>query len=368
MKTLSLILISFILAGCGRESVPNSGPLPTPSTTAGEGIGTARGTINGGGGVGVRCGNSLEMLDLYEARKSGLTFSSAQASKEAAALMVSDRMSKHFWNVDTVEPEEHAQKLRELLILPIFEGRAFYNAVTKKSEDVNFVESLPLSNDYGNYELPKGCALEQIAFYSDSNTKLSIVRSAWNELDWMSKSVLAVHELIYMIHRRSGLDNLIPESLPKNSESVRKFTGKLLSLESLPTRSSGFSKSQPLYTCDGAMKNNPKENSTIAYAFDSEATGALTLVFNSIHDMDSFYQLRASFKSAKLSDLTDSTRPLTLERAELETTGSGEPTNFSVTLEKSVNGKPLFQLFHVANGKRIQIKDVQSLDCGKFED
>lgn len=368
MKTISLIIVTFVLASCGRGTVPNTGPVPTESTTVAGGVGTARGTINGGGGVGVRCGNTLEMLDLFEARQAGLAMAPAPASKGEAALMVSERMSKHFWNIETVEPAEHAQKLRELLIIPIFEGRAFYNAATKKNEAVNFVEDLPLSNDYGNYQLPNGCALEQIAFYSDSNTELSIVRSAWNELDWMSKSVLVVHELVYMVHRRTGLDNLIPEGLPKNSESVRKFTGKILSTASIPTRSSGFSKDQPVFTCDGNNRNRPEENSTNAYAFDSAESGALTLVFNSIHDTDSLYQLRASFKSAKLADLTEPTRAMKLQGVELEATGSGEPTGFSVSLEKAIGGKPVFKVYHLANGTSVQVKDAQSLDCGKFKD
>lgn len=178
MKLFKFFLIPALLAaGCGPAGAPDSGPSSINSTPE-AGTKSPMGVINGGGGVGVRCGSNLEMLDLYEARRSGLTPLPLPTSQNAAATMLAGAIAKHFWNIETILPIEFEKELLKNIILPIFEGRAFLNYETEKMENVKFVDALPLSNDFGKYKLPTGCQLEQIAFFSDAKTELSIVRSA----------------------------------------------------------------------------------------------------------------------------------------------------------------------------------------------
>ena len=209
MRKIAVFLIALAFVACGKSAVPNSGlnaPIATPPAQSAT---TANGTINGGGGVGLRCGDKLEMLDVFEARAQGLTFGTLSSQDEAVRL-VSMRIADHYWNPETIPQAKHRSLIASTLVTQIFEGRSFRNAVTNRDENVTYVGSLPLSNDFGKYKIPTGCALEQIAFFSDEQTQLSIVKAAWNKLDWLSKSVLVAHELVYMMDRREGLNGLLP--------------------------------------------------------------------------------------------------------------------------------------------------------------
>jgi hypothetical protein len=363
MKFFSLLLITAFLAACGRAGAPNSGPASTSSTPV-TGPQSQMGTINGGGGVGVRCGNHLEMLDLYEARMSGLTQLALPSSQDAAASLLASLIAKHFWNIETIPPVEHEKLMKKDVILPIFEGRAFHNYETDKMENVQFVETLPLSNDFGNYKLPAACQLEQIAFFSDAKTELSIVRSAWGQLDLLSKSVLVAHELLYMVNRRSGLENLRPKGSDHTSESARKFVGQLLSVESLPKKSDNFPPTDGVYRCNGGLEEKNKAP-TYFYAFNNVSTGKLNLVFNGIYGASSLYQLRADFKDAVVADLIDKTKSMTDESAELQSVGSKQRTNFVVKLSKSSNSDPIFKLYFSDSGE-IQVGEEQEIHCDKF--
>ena len=298
MKKYAILVLASAFVGCGRPAVPNSGVTPDLAPTSStDGI-KSYGTINGGGGVGLRCGEHLEMLDLYEARQSGLSFNALYSQSEAVKF-VAERIARHFWNVETIEPAKHAIAIAEHYIAPIFEGRPFQNSLTGKSEQVLFVDQLPLSNDFGKYKIPPGCVLEQVAFLSDTQTELSIVKSAWAKLDWLSKSVLAAHEVVYLMERREGLEGLWPNGAVRTSESTRRFVGHLLSTKSLVPKSDSVPKNGSLYVCDSKDRD---VTPTIFYAI-RDAQKKWTVVFKTILGKSSLYQLIAPIR--KMSDFNE---------------------------------------------------------------
>ena len=341
------IATTLLLAACGKGSVPYNGsskPSSTPGAPLGAPAGTppgaaTEGTINGGGGVGIRCGDRLEMLDLYEARQAGLKLVPVPASKEEAVSLVSARIARHFWNVETIPAPEHGALIASGIVAPIFDGRPFSNFKTGKDETVNLVDSLPLSNDYGAYKLPPDCKLEQIAFFSDATTNLSIVRAARERLDWLSNSMLVAHELIYLLDRREGLESLAPKPEKANSESARRFVGLLMSTNPPPVKSSEMPEKQKMMRC--SVPSAPEAERTYFYAFDALRSGKLSLVFNLIHGRSGLYQLRADFKNLALRDLTDPVGPAAAEQATLESVGSEQPNRFGIRISRSSQGEPV---------------------------
>lgn len=317
MKFLGAGLLFISITACqgpaGDRAVPMSGPATNSSPDVGLVSGTAlsgtalSGTINGGGGVGLRCGGKLEVLDLYEARAKGFTFSAADFILEAPtnqkiADFVGERVAKHYWNPESVTVEQTKQIFSKEILLPILEGREFMNFATGKPEQVRFVETLPLSNDWGRYQIPKGCSFEQIAYFSDVSTELSIVTSKWNELDSLSKAVLVAHELIYLVERRDGIEKLLGGSSSPTSESTRSFVGRLLSDRSVISKSAGLPLVSQLLRCssDDSFANAKEDPlATYFYAFKNKKSGETNLVFKQILGGADIYQLRAELEKNK---------------------------------------------------------------------
>jgi len=327
---LLFISITACQGPAGDRAVPMSGPATNSSPDVGLVSGTAlSGTINGGGGVGLRCGGKLEVLDLYEARAKGLTFSAADFILEAPtnqkiADFVGERVAKHYWNPESVPVEQTKQIFAKDILLPILEGREFMNFATGKPEQVRFVETLPLSNDWGQYQIPKACSFEQIAYFSDVSTELSIVTSKWNELDSLSKAVLVAHELIYLVERRDGIEKLLtgPGSISgatsgPTSESTRSFVGRLLSDRGVLSKSEGLPLVSQLLRCssDDSFANDKEDPlATYFYAFKNKKSGETNLVFKQILGAADIYQLRAELgknKSLSLVRSLDSPRKST---------------------------------------------------------
>lgn len=294
-RYLLLIAVLVGFAACSKSGGPNSvtspapvSPVSTPTSPI-----VASGTINGGGGAGLRCGGKLEVLDLYEARRAGLALvSTPQTAKDAVAL-ISWRFAKHFWNPETVPLAKHSASLASDVIGPMMEGHPFKNHQTGKEEDVQFVESLPLSNDYGNYQVPAGCKIEQIAYFSDATTRLSIVRSAWQELDFLSKAFLIAHELIYMIDRRDGVATLVSGPKLHTSEVTRRFVTRLFGRQALPSKSDSLPTDGTLQSCS---TQGPEAEATYFYAFKNTGKRETTFIFKTVLGRSSLYQMRADFE------------------------------------------------------------------------
>ena len=363
---LAPILASFVVA-CAPRGMTNSGlgvSVPAPGGLSGE-TPPAEGTINGGGGVGLRCGDALEMLDLYEARQAGIAVVAVPASEADAVALVSSRIARHFWNVETIPAEDHQRLIAREIVEPIFEGRAFLNAETKKTEAVEFVNTLPFSEDYGAYRLPPGCSLEQVAFFSDARTRLSIVKSSWARLDWLSKSVLVAHEVLYMVDRRDGLRKLKAGAPAETSEETRRFVGRLFSARPLTAKSDRMPPRSSLRHCIPVSMDG--KAATYFYAFDDPASGHLSLVFNSVRGFMDLYQTRVDFKQAVLGDL-DAPEGTIAETSALDLVGSGRASGFAVRLTKAKAAKPggslTFELLDVDPAGRTEaIGSPQLIQC-----
>ncbi len=340
MKTIitGCFLILHILSCGEKTSRKDNKSIPggqTPSQTDDLNV---DGTINGGGGIGIRCQGKLELLDLYEARKSGLSLIKPLASQQQATIFVADRMARHFWNPDTIPHDEYAAGLRKYITTPIFEGKAFMNYGTEKMEDVTFVNSLPLSNDLGKVEVPKNCGLEQVAYFSDSKTSLSIVEAAWNEMDWLSKSALVTHELLYLVDRRYGFENMKSNKPLYTSEQTRKIVGHLMSTTPFPTHSDGLPNRSLIETCSTDISVNDADI-TYFYAFENPTTKHLSLIFNQIYDYSSNYQMRADFQTILSDQVKEKSRGLLSETTALNFSGSGMDYGFKVNLSRANDGK-----------------------------
>ena len=360
-KLLPVILIG--LTACARSGELNSGI---------DRVGpTAYGTINGGGGVGIRCDGKLEMLDVYEARQAGRQPLPPPKSEAQAVELVATKFAEHFWNIETIPKNEYIKLASDKIIQPIFEGRPFMNFETEKEEAVKFVGSLPLSNDFGRYQIPSKCRLEQIAYFSDSKLGLSIVKAKFDELDWLSKSVLVGHELAYWMDRREGLGKLRIPKVRYTSEDSRRFIGFLFTVESLPPKTAQMPPADQVYRCHHS-NNVPKGTETYAYAFERPGSKTMSLVFNQIQGASSFYQVRADFPKLTLEkflntegdDLQD-TAHLVLNSAENNSTGLSR-TGFSLTITKKKGEAASLVMTDISLLKNRMVGKPQPFSCVKY--
>lgn len=355
---IALLTMIGLLIGCGPQATKNAGGEPFSGSAA-------DGTINGGGGAGLLCGNRLEMLDLYEARKAGLTLVDAPSTSDKAAELLSRLLAHHFWNIETMPERQQAEVIEKDLIKPVLKGHPFKNLETGKTEQVRYVDSLPLSNDYGHYQVPAGCRLEQIAYFSDKNTRLSIVQSAWDRLDWLSKMVLVAHEFMYMADRRDGFEELNPNLRSFTSEMSRKFVGRLISLDpALPAESDGVPLApHKLYRCDNTEGKDA--TSTHFYAFDG-GNGKLSLVFNSIYGRYGLYQSRADFQAVTLNDFLDKQTVLA-EVAPLVFVGANGDSGFNVKLLRNKGDDAVFELDLSERRESGAVGKSQIIRCDEYQ-
>lgn len=322
------------------------------------------GGSDGGGGVGVRCMDSagqtasFELLDLYEARQRNLTISHSPNNANEATELVVDLILPHFWNPDTIPVSETKKNTFEAL-LSIFKGTP-YVGTNGTLINVQFGADLPLSSDIGHYNIPAQCRLEQIAYFSDAHNVLHISQSHWNELNWLNRSALVAHEMIYMLERRDGLENFGKGGGKITSELSRAFVGSLFSTNSVTPKSTTI----PLnnyFVCRDDPHN--RDHLTYFYAFN-EHTG-LSAVFNVVHGWGSVYQLKAHFSGADLEELTNTEQGEIHETTPLILTGHPNSPSFEVQIIK-VKGAPAhFQAFQVLASGRVPVYQDQTLICDK---
>ncbi len=344
MRKLAIFLVACGFAACEKPPVPNNGRTVLPVAPSLTEVAKILGTFNVAGGVGLRCGGKFEMLDLFEARNEGRRFIEPGSQAEAIGFVAS-RVAGHFWAVGKVAHDEHIETVARDVVTPMFEGRAFLNPRTEQPEFAQFVESLPLSNDFANYHVPSGCKLEQVAAFSDESNRFKIVTSAWAGLNWMSKAVLVAHELIYMQERREGLHSLWPDGVARNQESSRRFVARLLSVEPLSSKSSGVPDSGGVFHCT----SKGDESKTEFFAFTSRHNEFFSLVFKTLLGRSSLYQLR--------SDLSDS-----MQAADVKAVGSEMRTRLRVNFDSKAEQSKISFVF-VNDGQVDPVSVTQDVTC-----
>ena len=188
------------------------------------------GTINGGGGKGVRCTKdghtTVEVLDLYEAKSIyNLTPLDLGNDEAKARSTLAKIFARHTHGPGHIPLDDYAVALE--------------NDVLKKfiDEKIHYVEApQTLKPVHDTFEplLEKGCELVQIAVFYDESA-LMIDHSLWNQLDVTNRTALMAHELIYAIARAAGVTN---------SMSSRKLVAHLLSKQGALPLLDGISKSE----------------------------------------------------------------------------------------------------------------------------
>ncbi|MBC7429710.1 MAG: hypothetical protein H7336_13925, partial [Bacteriovorax sp.] len=161
----------------------------------------------GNGGDVVVCKNSVELLDIYEARLNGhvLKNPEGQSYKGKLAHLLNkkliplqpERAKKYLGNLDTFESEA-----------------AFLPGIILNDVD-----------DAGMVAIPKGCKLKQIIIQlSDSERppgrkRYTVSLDLWNKLDDFNKMALVLHEIVY----REAISYKA-----SNSMIVRAFVGEII--------------------------------------------------------------------------------------------------------------------------------------------
>jgi hypothetical protein len=150
---------------------------------------------------------SAELLDLFEARATGVALRSASGDDEVEYLAFLDARQL----ITTSNPvlrttEERIRKLADYHKTV----RDFYR-FTAEGERV-----MP-TRDFGRLpQLPRGCRVEQLARFDDHQQIILIDSEIWSKLDSVNRVGLFAHEFFYRRYRNAG---------EANSELARKLLG-----------------------------------------------------------------------------------------------------------------------------------------------
>lgn len=302
------------------------------------------GGMEGGGGVGVRCGDKLEMLEVHESHLMRLELVATPNSEKEAINISSKIVGEQSWLPLFQSKEELVEFLKDAVIRPMFTGQPFLMSDIDgqaTTGSIEYVTDLPFSNDVGNYRINPGCKLEQIAYFSDGDKSLKIVKSSWDKLDWLSRMVLIGHEAIYSGDRdMKNLRDLKLEQKPKTSEWTRYFISKLFSLQGLLANSEGLPESN-YQECTG-IQNDNGDTYTHFYIYKTESGS--TAIFDFIAGRSESYQIKSNFKDLDLGQQTFTSR------AEIIYSGAGVPSEFEIEITKSNGADTVLKLFEVKNG------------------
>lgn len=321
------------------------------------------GTSDGGGGVGVRCPSNVspiafELLDIHEIKLEGKVISHNLQNEAEAIQLASKNLGLHYYNPSSISPNQYIDYLKSNFVQSIFNGEAFYNPIVDELTQVEFVDSLPLSNDIGDYSVKPGCSLEQVAYYFDDSNTLKIVSTKWNELSWLDKSALVSHEVHYFLDRFNGIEDFASQHL-KTSERVRRFTGLLYSTERVTPKYS-ISPKSGYYRCESNVDSEIRDTS---FRVHSTGHNEFTAVFASAQGYSSAYQTVAVFDGVPLDALLAWPEgEFVIEKPLVVLTDEVIP-NFSVRISKTWGRYPTLQVFMNKDGVKIPVASEEEILC-----
>jgi hypothetical protein len=197
-------LIAFLLLGGLIACSPNKKEVHnhyiTPdSQKNGEVTKYYDGVINGGGGKGALCTKNgqttLEVLDIYEGRQMhNLTYSTKLNSEEEMHNFIINKLVNHFVPSPDYDVTEY--------LSPHFK-KTLNDLILKNMRFTKDGQRLRQTNDSHEPLVDSSCEIVQIAVYYDEST-LIIDEDYWNQLSWLQRGALLMHEIIYFYARRSG--------------------------------------------------------------------------------------------------------------------------------------------------------------------
>ncbi len=255
----SLFLTAFIsllsLSACQQSSRSDQSQ-DTPAQKSGTSTSTdnggiSEGTINGGGGQGRLCrvgrNETLEILDLFEARSAGLTLLPQPKSEKEAFELALDLMVKHFWNPITVPKDQFKEILRTTI---------------KKEwlDKIRYIEDgkkLRRMDDTGTLIKDENCESVQIAIFHEDS--LLMDKKLWMQLDYLNRAALWVHEMIYFLEREHG---------ETNSISTRRLVGQMFSTAGARPRAEGVPTDLSKYVTCRIFDND--QDAGYAFVFESQ--------------------------------------------------------------------------------------------------
>lgn len=308
------------------------------------------GTRDGGGGIGVRCGERLELLDLHEARLNGLKNPYSPQSEKETIDDVTTLFGNLMWVSFNGSHEEYKSALTTL-ITPMFDGGSVDDLYK-----VKYVDSLPLTDDVGKYKIRPGCHLEQIAYFDDTISTLFIAKN-WRELDWIDRGALVMHELVYYADRRNAME-YFEDNIKMTSVRARAFVGHLFSTATITPHSDSIPNSG--YAVCSDTKNDDNDL-TFGYFYD-DGKGNLSSVMVSIHGRDSVYQMKATYPGVSLSSLMDVNKSIGQE-APLVFSDENDAPEFKLRISRMA-GKPVsFDILESKWGEPVPIASSQDFEC-----
>ncbi|WP_220128759.1 hypothetical protein [Bdellovibrio sp. KM01] len=235
---LFIAAMLLIQAACTESTTINQAPPPSSQasgntrTSDPDGWGGG-GTGDGGGGQGVYCSPEVSEARL----KDRLIVRDVYEAEFNYQLKMTGE------NLGPAGTSEVAQESYSYLLktLSRFYGPAmFYEKVAKLKYWQDFVGAIsfvpsgvklrPSQDANSPLDLPKGCQLVQIAYWSESAGSndqgvLFVDPVSWKKLDQFNKVALLAHEHYFKIARMAGT---------KDSDYIRKKLGQLFSTEGLP--------------------------------------------------------------------------------------------------------------------------------------
>lgn len=176
------------------------------------------GVVNGGGGKGILCGQSLVTLDLFEAQLKGYKDPVTTNSLEGDLKKYGPDLMLHFaYSVsNTYQPGVPNTDLANAIFGHL------YKSIISKFVDIESGTRLPLTNDATVPALPEGCKVVQIATYLYDEDIIQRDSQYWQMLKPIDQAALVAHEWVYHRAKEYGI---------LKSDETRQLIGKLFSEE-----------------------------------------------------------------------------------------------------------------------------------------
>jgi hypothetical protein len=208
MKDLKLATLSCVLA---------SGFVSTQGQAANE---------IGNGGDLVKCHDSLELLDLFEARSRGLILEEQNTDPESHAKRKLNLLAS--LNLPTLD--SLTVMVTGEFSIPYIWAEAGHDSLWRNLEYVVSDYEFPAPTDRGelNAELPEGCQIIRIAHF-EVDGKIRVAKEHFDQMSRRDQSALLLHELLYRgLRMGEKYADLTPH---KTSQMIRSLVGDLFSKE-----------------------------------------------------------------------------------------------------------------------------------------
>ncbi len=327
------------------------------------------GTRDGGGGVGVRCPGangrtSFELLDISEARLNGLEFQYNPQSNDEISSLAAKLISNHFWNPWTTSMPDYYSKLKLDLFDRVLNRQGFMDPLKNKFISITFVDSLPLSNDFGEYRTLPGCNLEQIAYFDDAMSTIYFAEPRWKELDGLNRTALILHEIAYSEFRTDGLERAgDPTHASTTSENSRRFVSLLLSTNGLMSKTFGVPTSgyADCWNTNSIDSKAPLKDLTSFFIYNSSLS-QVTMVMAMNNGFASDYSVRAILSGVQIQDFLDVKKTFHIKTS-IELTGEKDAPKFNLEITKPLNESPVLLITSLFRHIELPIGDSQRIRC-----